>query len=480
MIRSFLLAVALLATSASSAQSLIEIGGYCALDEQPLESQIYGFDADDDAERAVAEIVRHTGLAPNFTIRAANVPNAAAVIDSNGERLILYSQEFMRAVRERTSSSWSEVSILAHELGHHLQGHTLLEGGSRPPIELEADRFSGFVLYRMGATLEDALRAMRTIASEEGSDTHPPRSARLAAITNGYVESEALASGQPPPTPDPEGEPGNTPTPPPIPESSDVPDATDYEGQVRYQLDSIHRRVSRSGYTRVIEGHIAQIDADATERFTIDLEAGQEYQIVGVCDNDCTDIDLRLYDPSGNLVDEDVLEDDVPVVTVTPDQAGQYAIDGIMYECQTDFCYIGLAAWARQGGGTDQFGASRGPSNEYEEQVATYLNQVTERYAQEQLFPVGGTQFGTVEANGTVRFTFEAAAAATLVGVCDNDCSDVDLRIYDANGTLLDEDILEDDLPIVEIPGPGQYTAEVAMPGCTTSICYYAAGLYRR
>lgn len=478
MTRTAFLAAALLASSAS-AQSLIAINGYCALDEQPLEAQIYGFDADDDAERAVAEIVRHTGLAPNFTIRAANVPNAAAVIDSNGERLILYSQEFMRAVRERTSSSWSEVSILAHELGHHLQGHTLLPGGSRPPIELEADRFSGFVLYRMGATLDDALRAMRTIASEEGSDTHPPRSARLAAITNGYVESEALAAGQPAPTPDPAGEPDNVPAPPPIPESSDVPDETDYEGQVRYQIESIHRRVSRSGYTRVVDGHIAQIDADATERFAIDLVAGQEYQIVGVCDNDCTDIDLKLYDPDGNLVDEDVLEDDVPVVTVTPDRDGQYAIEGIMYECQTDFCYIGLAAWARQGGGMDQFGRSSGPSNDYEEQVAGYLNQMAERYAQEQIRQVGGTQYGTVSANGTVRFSFETAAAATLVGVCDNDCSDVDLRLYDANGSLIDEDILEDDVPIVEVPGPGQYTAEVAMPGCSTSICYYGVGLFR-
>ena len=54
---------------------------------------------------------------------------------------------------------------------------------------------------------------MRTIASDEGSDTHPPRSARLAAITNGYIESEALASGQPAPRPDPAGEPGNAPSP---------------------------------------------------------------------------------------------------------------------------------------------------------------------------------------------------------------------------------------------------------------------------
>ena len=104
--------------------------------------------------------------------------------------------------------------------------------------------------------------------------------------------------------------------------------------------------------------------------------------IAGVCDNDCTDIDLRLYDSNENLVDEDVLEDDVPVVTITPDRDGQYAIEGIMYECETEFCFIGLSAWVRQGGGTDQFGRSNGPGNQYEEQVAGYLQQVTERYAE--------------------------------------------------------------------------------------------------
>ncbi|MEO0559857.1 MAG: hypothetical protein AAF170_16935 [Bacteroidota bacterium] len=476
--RVLLVALALVAASAS-AQSLIEIDGYCPFDEQGFEAQIYVSPPDDDAEQTVAEIVRHTGLAPNFVIREASIPNAAAVIDGNGERLILYNQEFMRSVRERTSSSWSEVSILAHELGHHLQGHTLLAGGSCPPIELEADRFSGFVLYRMGATLDDALRAMRAIASEEGSETHPPRSARLAAITNGYAESEALASRQPPPTPDPEGEPTTVPAPPPIPESSDVPDETDYEGQVRWQLESIHTRVSRQGFTRTVDGHLAHIDAGSEERFTIDLDAGQEYVIAGVCDNDCTDIDLRLYDPDGELVDEDVLEDDVPVVTVTPDREGQYTIEGIMYECQTEFCFIGLSAWVRQGGGIDQFGSTAGPDNEYEEQVAGYLDRVTSELANNQLSRVGGTQYGVVEANGTVRFTFETAGPASLVGVCDNDCLDVDLRLYNSAGELVDEDMLEDDVPIVEVPGAGQYTAEVRMPGCSTSICYYATGLYR-
>jgi hypothetical protein len=78
-------------------------------------------------------------------------------------------------------------------VGHHLQGHTLQAGGSRPPTELEADRYSGYVLFRMGATLDQSQAAMRALGSDTGSATHPDRSSRLAAITNGWVAACELA-----------------------------------------------------------------------------------------------------------------------------------------------------------------------------------------------------------------------------------------------------------------------------------------------
>lgn len=72
----------------------------------------------------------------------------------------------------------------------YLNGHTLIPGGSRPPTELEADSFSGFVLYKMGANLEEAQAAMNAIASEKGSETHPPKRSRLAAIESGWTKAK--------------------------------------------------------------------------------------------------------------------------------------------------------------------------------------------------------------------------------------------------------------------------------------------------
>lgn len=154
---------------------------------------IYGFASDKEAVSAVKRILSYSGLEPNFEITAANVPNAAAVLDNTGEkRLILYNQDFMERIKDATKTDWSAISILAHEIGHHLQGHTLKPGGSRPPSELEADKYSGFVVGMLGGSLDDAQAVMKAIASDEGSATHPAKDARLAAITNGWKQAQDL------------------------------------------------------------------------------------------------------------------------------------------------------------------------------------------------------------------------------------------------------------------------------------------------
>ncbi|HEX9981279.1 MAG TPA: hypothetical protein VGB50_12015 [Flavobacterium sp.] len=139
----------------------------------------------DSATEVIQQILSVVGLRPNFEIRAANVPNAAAVILSN-KRYILYNRKFMAAINSYSGNDWAAISILAHEIGHHLNGHTLTGQGSRPDIELEADEFSGFVLCKMGASLEDAQAAMNVAASLKASHTHPARRDRLRAIAGGW------------------------------------------------------------------------------------------------------------------------------------------------------------------------------------------------------------------------------------------------------------------------------------------------------
>jgi hypothetical protein len=148
-----------------------------------------------DCRDMVAKIMQFTGLPQNFDVMEAPVPNAAAVIVLDEKKLprrvIAFNGDFMDVVSRATGgNAWAPVSIMAHEIGHHLSGHTITPGGSQPPTELEADKFSGFVLYKMGASLPDAQKAMATLVADgpDGS-THPGRGKRLAAIEEGWQQA---------------------------------------------------------------------------------------------------------------------------------------------------------------------------------------------------------------------------------------------------------------------------------------------------
>jgi hypothetical protein len=84
------------------------------------------------------------------------------------------------------------LTILAHEIGHHLNNHITnpLPGATEIELELEADKTAGFLVYLMGGTLEKAKMAFQDV-SENGSYTHPKRSDRINALVGGYKDAEA-------------------------------------------------------------------------------------------------------------------------------------------------------------------------------------------------------------------------------------------------------------------------------------------------
>jgi hypothetical protein len=172
--------------------------------EDKLEADIYTFGSIEQAAKVVERITSGVGLEPNFQVLQANVPNAAAVI-RNGQRFILYSQVFIAQINQSSATEWASWTIMAHEVGHHLNGHTLSDVGSRPPLELQADRFAGHAVKRMGGTLQQALSAYQQMGAA-GSATHPPKSARLEAVTKGWMEAQGATTGPTAtPSPNPEG-----------------------------------------------------------------------------------------------------------------------------------------------------------------------------------------------------------------------------------------------------------------------------------
>ena len=80
----------------------------------------------------------------------------------------------------------------------------------------------------------------------------------------------------------------------------------------------------------------------------IRLQAGKQYFIGAGCDTDCSDLDLRALSSDGETVlDEDVGEDDVPIVSFTARTGGLYLLAVMMPACSTDLCYFGFKVMSK-------------------------------------------------------------------------------------------------------------------------------------
>ncbi|GAB3807779.1 hypothetical protein GCM10028819_45350 [Spirosoma humi] len=144
------------------------------------------------AEKVVDRILRPIGLIRNFkVIECSNTDNCFATV-LKGQRFIVYDGAFMQQIEEETETDWSAISIMAHEIGHHLQGHTIDGRGGQPIKEIEADKFSGFVLHQLGSSLDEATVAVRALGDEHATSTHPAKPARIEAIRKGWLEAEAM------------------------------------------------------------------------------------------------------------------------------------------------------------------------------------------------------------------------------------------------------------------------------------------------
>lgn len=78
---------------------------------------------------------------------------------------------------------------------------------------------------------------------------------------------------------------------------------------------------------------------------TFNLSAGGTYVLIGVCDENCSDLDLIVRDPSGNEVGRDEEVDDTPIVIVEGARGGRYTVEVAMVTCQGS-CNWGVRAYS--------------------------------------------------------------------------------------------------------------------------------------
>lgn len=168
---------------------VINPANHCQYTGEELPTQFSRMTPMDSVELMVNEILQNTGKAnaKNFELIASNVRSAMAVADA-GKRYLLYSR---RHFIENTDLTY-RYAILAHEIGHHVNGHQLTPA-RREVEEYEADCYMGYALFRVGRPRN----LVATLASRYPAAFSGDSVQRQADILRGYDKAEASILAEP-------------------------------------------------------------------------------------------------------------------------------------------------------------------------------------------------------------------------------------------------------------------------------------------
>ena len=109
-------------------------------------------------------------------------------------------------------------------------------------------------------------------------------------------------------------------------------------------------------------------------------------------------------------------------------------------------------------------------------------DKATELFKEKGFTPTGFKSDGSLAqgASKKIAVTLKGGDLYTIVGMCDGDCKDLNLRLLDSSGSEVDNDLEDDDFPIVAAKAAGGYTISVEMKGCGPSACRYRLVAYRQ
>jgi len=131
----------------------------------------------------IRRIVLTTGLAPRFAAYPAKIGTACASRDADLQPVIYYDEDWLKDYSK--GDYWIQLGVLAHEIGHLVNGHGTGDGLNQYQREIEADVFLGRVVALISGTIQEAELGV-SLQPEEGTATHPPRFVRRASVDQGY------------------------------------------------------------------------------------------------------------------------------------------------------------------------------------------------------------------------------------------------------------------------------------------------------
>lgn len=136
--------------------------------------------------QVVREINRSLSIAPDFDIVILEGDDNAFATVASGRRILAIDVGFLDRLNREVGTEWGAISVIAHEVGHHIDG---LSQGNPLRRELNADYWSGQVLQRLGSSARAAISTILEIGTDDDTDTHPSKWARAEKIKQGWTDA---------------------------------------------------------------------------------------------------------------------------------------------------------------------------------------------------------------------------------------------------------------------------------------------------
>ena len=127
------------------------------------------------------------------------------------------------------------------------------------------------------------------------------------------------------------------------------PQTTDGSPQaiILAQLQQAQTALAQQGFQQVGQPATGGLQQGQTWNVPAQLAMGYDYRILGVCDRDCSDLDLVLFDAAGAPILQDTAVSSQPMLAILPGYSGNYTVQVQMYQCTVAPCYWALALYGR-------------------------------------------------------------------------------------------------------------------------------------
>jgi hypothetical protein len=154
----------------------------------------------------------------------------------------------------------------------------------------------------------------------------------------GEVESRVAVGGFDLPTPGPDRSP---------PESPPTTESNAWVEQVQAQLVEFATQLP-ADFVALDDAQYFELETRVTDTHEIRVRPGEFYVILGACDNDCTDIDLAIFNPKGESIATDYEPDDFPVLSFDTPKGGRWSLEVSIPACKAESCVYGFQVYRRR------------------------------------------------------------------------------------------------------------------------------------